>query len=912
MLRVNPQMIAWGLIGDATLTDELLTEVLAKVRVFCPDLAESEIDGLRRELEATIGVTMSEGVGLRDQAWPPWLDDKRASINWRYWGAFKKQLASENLSNDVKRVLDKDTDNILDYCGNPGEGAGWRIRGLVMGDVQSGKTSNYTSLVNKAADVGYQIIVILTGMIEELRQQTQERLDLGFIGRESNYLLRGDKNRQPIGVGRFRDEVRPNVLTSMDSDFLTANAATFGGIPLVNVLQPVLLVIKKNKSSLTHLIGYLEGQRPGAQLDIPLLVVDDESDNASVNARSDESPATINALIRQLLARFRRSTYVGYTATPFANVFINPDVDDLFPSDFVYGLSAPKNYIGVTSMFSDDGAYASQVINLEDAETILPFKHQRDLQVDDLPQSLRDAVRAFLISTTMRDLRGEQLRHRSMLVNVTRFTDVQQRVAERMEVELYDLKEEVKQFLAAPGETWKTRPALVALHKTWEDQYADCGYEWDAIRKVMFESVEPIKVLTINQKTAAEQKLNYRLYDKTEKGRRVIAVGGLTLSRGLTLMGLSISYFKRDSKAYDTLLQMGRWFGYRPGYDDLCRVWMPDMVQEWFEHIGEVVSELRSDLLRMHASRQPPRRFGIRVKCHPDLLLITARNKMRHGDEVDVAVSYSGHAAETPYLPARPKDNVDNLVALGEFLSALKPANRKEKSSNQLVYRKVGAAAVAAFLTKLTIRHENATFSPDLTTSVPLLVFIAAAPNEALREWDVCLAQGEGDPVTSLKVRIDDGEDIHPKGRRRQFEKVPPGAGYRKLNKHRVGDVSDEKLDLSETDLKAAEELWKVERSKDPELGASIPGRIFRQFRKRPLLTISLVEPGNPKAGSKPSKRADSMMEAKDVGSPTLLALSLSFPIFGDDEAEVVTYRFNTVALRQSGMLEDEEDDSDD
>jgi hypothetical protein len=130
MLKANPQMLAWGLIGDATLTDELLTEVLARVRVFCPDLSESEVDGLRRELEATIGVTMSEGVGLRDQVWPPWLDDKRASINWRYWGAFKNQLASENLSNDVKRVLDRDTDNILDYCGNPGEEAGWRIRGF--------------------------------------------------------------------------------------------------------------------------------------------------------------------------------------------------------------------------------------------------------------------------------------------------------------------------------------------------------------------------------------------------------------------------------------------------------------------------------------------------------------------------------------------------------------------------------------------------------------------------------------------------------------------------------------------------------------------------------------------------------------------------------------------------------------
>jgi len=214
----------------------------------------------------------------------------------------------------------------------------------------------------------------------------------------------------------------------------------------------------------------------------------------------------------------------------------------------------------------------------------------------------------------MRDLRGEQLRHRSMLVNVTRFTDVQQRVAERMEVELYDLKEEVKQFLAAPGETWKrdlrwwpcTRPGRTNMRTA-----ATIGMP---SARLMFESVEPIKVLTINQKTAAEQKLNYRLYDKTEKGRRVIAVGGLTLSRGLTLMDCP-SAISTGFEGYDTLLQMGRWFGYRPGYDDLCRVWMPDMVQEWFEHIGEVVSELRSDLLRMHASRQPPRRFGIRLSA---------------------------------------------------------------------------------------------------------------------------------------------------------------------------------------------------------------------------------------------------------------------------------------------------------
>jgi hypothetical protein len=905
----NPQMIAWGLIGEAPLTDELLAEVLSKIRMVCPGLPESDLEALRRDLEATKGVTMCEGTGLRGDAWAPWLDDYRTSIDWTYWSAFKTQLASENLNNDVKRVLDKDTDNVLDYCGNPAEPSPWRIQGLVMGDVQSGKTGNYTTLINKAADAGYRIIVVLTGMIEELRQQTQERLDEGFVGRESNYLLKGEGSRNPLGVGRFR-EVRPNVLTSVDSDFLIANVAAIKGIPLANLQQPVLLVVKKNKSPLTHLIGYLEDQtKSGNQLlDIPLLVVDDESDNASVNARTDENPAAINALIRKLLARFTRATYVGYTATPFANVFINPDLDDLFPSDFAYSLSAPNNYIGVTSMFSDGGSHASQVVDLDDADAIVPFKHKKDLQINDLPESLRDAMRAFLIGSTIRDLRAEKLRHRSMLVNVTRFTDVQGRLAERLEAELYDLKEEIRQFLASDGAAWSTRPALVALHGVWKTHYKDAGFEWEAVRKAMFESVNSIAVLTINQKTKAEQKLNYRLYEKTDKGRRVIAVGGLTLSRGLTLMGLCISYFHRDSKAYDTLLQMGRWFGYRPGYDDLCRVWMPTLVQDWFGHIGDVVTELRADFRRMHANRQPPRSFGIRVRCHPKLLLITARNKMRHGDEVDVPVSYSGHATETPFLPRDVEENHRNLQKLADFLKDCGAATRRP-GRNQLQWQQVEAAKVAGFLRQLKIPYENATFAPDMTGNVPLLSFIAEAPDEVLKHWDVCIAQGEGDTVADVTVHLADGSRIHPRTRQRQFEKVPPDATYWKLNKQRVGDASDEQLDLSSEEIQTAQADWEEARRIDPDLGKGVPGYIFRKYRKRPLLTISLIEPRD--AGTQ-SKRAKQMMNAAELGSRALPALSLSFPYFDDEKAEVVTYRFNRVALRQSGMLADEEDGDDD
>ncbi len=269
MLKANPQMLAWGLIGDATLTDELLTEVLARVRVFCPDLSESEVDGLRRELEATIGVTMSEGVALRDQVWPPWLDDKRASINWRYWGAFKNQPGQRKSQQRCGNGCWIRTPTTFWITAEiPVRKRLGGFAGLVMGDVQSGKTSNYTSLINKAADVGYQIIVILTGMIEDLRQQTQERLDIGFIAEKATIYYEAIRIGSPSAWGGLGMKcVRMSDLDGFG--FFNCERGYVRGDTAGQCEAAVLLVIKKNKSSLTHLIGYLEGQRPGTQLDIP-------------------------------------------------------------------------------------------------------------------------------------------------------------------------------------------------------------------------------------------------------------------------------------------------------------------------------------------------------------------------------------------------------------------------------------------------------------------------------------------------------------------------------------------------------------------------------------------------------------------------------------------------------------------
>lgn len=908
----DPFLIAVGIIGTRELTDELLNEVMGMLPKITQDLNIATLDKIRKQLESTIGISMVTGQGLHGGEQEPWLEEVKALTKWNYWNAYSNDLKSSGFGREVIRVLDEDTDNILNECGNPGADFGWRIQGLVMGDVQSGKTASYCGLINKAADVGYKFVVLLTGMIEELRAQSQERMDSGFVGRDSRTIFEGSRQNNPIGSGRFRAAV-PNVLTSIDFDFLTANKKVLGGIPLENISEPVLLVMKKNKSPLQNLISFLDSQisKGNHQLGLPLLLIDDEADNASVNAKKDEDPATINRLIREVLKRFGKATYVAYTATPFANVFINPDEShnlgaDLFPHNFVYSLNTPTNYIGAAGIFSESGSHQYQVQDITDADSVFPYNHKKVLTFSSLPRSLCEAVETFLLSCAIRDLRNEPLRHRSMLVNVTRFTDVQGILSNLIKDYLYALTEEIKQYLA-DDDLWSKHSRLLNLHDTWQRHYSECEVSWDMVREVLYDSIASIKVLTINQKSEAADRLNYGAYKKSEKGRRVIAVGGLTLSRGLTLEGLCVSYFFRNSKAYDTLLQMGRWFGYRPGYEDICRIWMDPDVQEWFSHIANVVGELRLDIRRMHANRQPPSRFGMRVRSHPDALIVTALNKMRNAQEVEVDISYSECGAETPFLPKSTDVNQNNLASVNKFLSSLPPA---EMIKNKYFWKDVSAAQVAGFLRSIEISSMNIPFMTDITgRDRPILSFISGNEITKLAKWDICLPQGEGNQLAELSIRSSDGAVRNISPRKRQFEKVSAGADYLKLNRQRVGEIADETVDLLDKDIEEAKKEWEEERKRDPEKGKTIPGSLYRRYRQRPLLTIHLVEPRDSKENS---KHKDRMMLAADIESKVLVAVGLSFPKFEDgDKAARVPYRLNKVALRSMGLITDQEDDDD-
>ena len=461
---------------------------------------------------------------------------------------------------------------------------------MVVGHVQSGKTANYTGLICKAADAGYKLIIVIAGIHNSLRNQTQQRIDEGFVGRDSARLAR-KKAAKVIGVGKFGMTRVPLTVTTSVQDFNKAAAEVFG-VELRSLTVPAVLVIKKNSSTLKNVIAWLKehnAKGSSALVDAPMLLIDDEADNASINvSRNPDEVSRINGQIRELLNLFQRKVYLGYTATPFANIFIDPDSDgemlkaDLFPRDFIVALDPPSNYLGATRIFGPDRP-VKILRDISDSEGRLPLKHKINFPVSLLPASLEKAVRCFVLARAVRLLRGQQGQHNSMLVNASRFTTVQKQLRNVLHEFVTRIVARAR-FLGALSQAEALADEeMSALHQVWSEEFSGVEFTWGEVQATLLEAAAPVRVEEINSKSAGN--LNYS--DHEEHGLNVVAVGGFSLSRGLTLEGLTVSYFLRNSVMYDTLLQMGRWFGYRPNYEDVCRIWMQPDAIGWYEHITE-------------------------------------------------------------------------------------------------------------------------------------------------------------------------------------------------------------------------------------------------------------------------------------------------------------------------------------
>lgn len=877
---------------DAVPSEEALRDLVDKLRSNFP-ITDDEYTQLIRRLHARLSIKMDQGAKLQAE-YRPWLRARSADIKPFFWSRYRDFLLKKGWAPPVVASLGLITDDILDSMGDPASDGAWTRRGLVIGDVQSGKTSTYTALIAKAADAGYPIVVLLTGTLENLRQQTQERLDEGFVGLASSEVLQKQSVRanKTIGVGIINPERMAMVFTSVASDFKAATMNQFN-FRLDSMRDPVLLVVKKNKSVLENLRNWLRDYNAvNGRISQPLLLIDDEADNASVNTNAlGADPTQINRLIRELLALFPRNSYVGFTATPFANIFINPDSpeemenDDLFPRDFIYALEAPSNYMGATRIFGDTDD--SIVREISDAEDAFPRKHKSSFEVTGLPDSLVEAIQSFLLATTIRDLRGEGPTHRSMLINVSRFTDVQMQIQALVAAFLEDIKQDIRSYGALEPDKALRNPKIESLHRHFRDEFSGVEFSWKHVQHALHQSIAPVEVRAVNQRTRAAS-LDYTAHRDT--GLRVIAIGGNSLSRGLTLEGLSTSYFYRNSQMYDTLLQMGRWFGYRPGYEDLCRLWMTLEAADWYSHISSAANELRADVKRMMRRKMTPKDFGLRVRAHPDTLLVTAQNKMRLGQTIEIDISLSEAYQETTRFKRNRNLLQANEDAIKAFIRQMKGAGHTLAASKigrgrNFVAIGVPKSLVAELLQNFSAHPLNLNFNSDLAD------FIGNTTEEKLQTWDVALVNADNrEPEVDVE-----GYVIRPVAR---LVESHEGSLRISGSKQRVGSPGLEREGLPQ---ELIETLQKQHQG---------PGRIqdseYRANRKRALLLIYTVAPYKGAAKGEVRTRLD-------VGVPYLYALALSFPNFDDTGiAKKVKYRVNLVEFRsliESEVGDETEDD---
>lgn len=818
-----------------------------------------------------LGVSLVDPEATHDKEWVY----KRKDIEWFYSDAYEKHLKREKWSPTVVQSLSDVGTKILGHLQDPTSPGVWDRRGLVIGHVQSGKTANYMGVVAKAADAGYKFIIVIAGVHNNLRKQTQERVDEGFVGR-----TRVEDKWKIVGVGHD-DYPHPATLTNIYADF-NKKTADHSGWSINDFSKPVILVIKKNVSTLKSLHRWLDelnSKGHGKIKDVPMLMIDDEADNASINTKKeDNDPTQTNRRIREILSLFDKSCYVGYTATPFANIFINPDAygdeqlrEELFPRDFIYCLDAPTTYFGPDRVFLDDESSDRILETIDDAENYIPFVHKKDFDVLDLPPSLYRAIRQFVVVKAIRKIRGQDEKHCSMLVNVSRFVDVQTLVRTHISVYLKKLKEAIKANYLMPDSVSQKNENMDQLKQVFEADFWDADVSWEELKRVLYDAAESIRTFVVNSKS--DEPLDYKKYERDGHGLTAIAVGGLSLSRGLTIEGLCISYMYRNTRMYDTLMQMGRWFGYRSGYDDLCRVHLSRDSIDWYSHIAESSDDLREQIKQMRRDGLSPKKFGLYVLDHPDRLLVTATNKMRTGEKQTFKHNFSGRLVESYILSNDDDVSSDNRDLVKSYWKTGfgKGSSCIEDTDKGWIVRNVDLNQIAEFLNSFRV-HEN--FLERRSAVVTYIKSIYPLFSSA----DVLL------------ISMKKGEDITEGILGPQLRKSAEfkDGGYWRLTKDRVASRGDEKLGLSNPQKQAAQDLVAESGKKPSDFH-------YRTIRKKPLLMVHVLNLGEGE-GSK-----------EDVP-----AFGISFP--PGDYSEGVSVVANTVWVNQfhGGIFDAPEDEDDD
>jgi hypothetical protein len=666
--------------------------------------------------------------------------------NWYYWPRLRNYLIDlKNWPIATVRSIDNSTDRILGAMENPVERDEFNTRALGVGFVQSGKTANYSSLIAKAADTGYRLIIVLAGMHNSLRYQTQVRLDKELVG-----II----NAQSVGVGYPRPDKLWHTFTKSDllnGEFNPGNAS----YAALNGSNPVLVVIKKNGPVLRRLIEWLERSQESTKRNLPCLIIDDEADQASVNTggnrphdwdpeeqnEAEENPSTINELIRQLLNLFSKKAYIAYTATPFANVLIDHEAHDaiagrdLYPHSFIMALPRPHGYFGAEEIFgnfenNNGGMNIIRNVPRTEVSQLVPAS-RREVETfqPTLVDTLQQAIVDFILTGAARLKRGQGELPSSMLIHTSYRTQIQERLATLIRSYLDNIRDEWRY-------NREENPFTDEFSQRWDSEFRpltrsinlEFDYTFDEIFDEISTFLEQVTVRELHGNSNDE--VNYEI----EPSLKAIVIGGNRLSRGLTLEGLLISYFVRTSQQYsfDTLMQMGRWFGFREGYVDLTRIYTTRQLARWFRDLSIIEADLHRDISRYENEGLTPLQVGVRIRQHP-AMLVTSRLKSRSSQTINV--SYSNKLVQTIAFPFNDSEwLLENLEITRGFLSSLGTPHNMD-NPNKPLWSNIESNAIIEFL-------DNFQTDPDAT------IVIA----ERLRDY--IIRQNEYGELTNWTVSV--------------------------------------------------------------------------------------------------------------------------------------------------------------
>jgi hypothetical protein len=711
-----------------------------------------DLEKIVNDLESHFIISIGSSEVLYSQK-TPWIRNYKQNnpnlSDFPFWNNYKRYLSEEKqLPENVIQEIDQSTDDILDGMTNPQDDTNFEKKGLVIGYVQSGKTGNYVGLINKAIDVGYQFIVVLAGMHNNLRQQTQMRIDEGVNGEQ-----RVNGKITPVGVGtlhnRFNTQTQTLTTADSDGDF-NSKAANMNGINF-NIETPLIAVIKKNVHPLKNMNKWLEnviGINNLSKSNKAVLIIDDEADQASINnnftskdldapyenedGTIDEknTPTAINLGIVNLINKFSRRCYTGYTATPYANVLIPLDNEhhkSIFPEDFIVRLKQPSNYLGPEKYFEEKLPGVLEINKDEDFAEKIKQYYKDEIDELEVPESLKFATKQFIVSGGLRFYRGQQNTHMSMLIHVSHLTKIQNHLGEIFKQYWSVLKTTIEnnsQKLWSELENICKGSKVDGLinelnsQKYYSDEYSanesfaknnfDLPINFDELRDNIRSFIASIEILIVNgDKSNKGQSLDYHLYPH---GRKVIAIGGNTMSRGLTLEGLHTSYFIRHAKTFDTLMQMGRWFGYRPNYADLCRIITTSEIAVDFSEICFADATMNENISAMIRSNATPRDFLIKIRQSTTSLAVTSKMGMAG----EMQVSWAGGEVITNTIERKAETVIKNHKTLTDLIDKIKSHCNIDEFNNRLYFKKVSLDTVSTYINQDNYSVINNNGSLDL------------------------------------------------------------------------------------------------------------------------------------------------------------------------------------------------------